>query len=217
MLLKGLAILFSEVPVFSVIKHSVSVSFIYDASNDFSSPFLRSKTKSPLKKLIPHSHDTKVLMHFDIYVCKSEKLLCFFFFSLFSEINQFICTLAYLSVSLSVCQYASISPSIWRILFFTGHILFKNISSIINLFLSEGFLCKTAQFWLLYIDIMKMQFQAHTTVQENDYDLRLHTLQHSTIALLPLYYNFNTHSYAFYGAYFAKVLSHFISTLSIFD
>ena len=216
MLLKRLTILFPKVPVFSVIKHSVSVSYIDDASNDFSSPSLRSKRKSPFKKLIPHSHDTKVLIHFDIQEWKSGKLLSFFF-SLFSEINQFICTLAYLSVSLSVCQYASISPSIWRILFFTGYILFKNISSIINLFLSEGFLCKTAQFWLLYIDIMKMQFQAHTTVQENNYDLRLHTLQHSTIALLPLYYNFNTHSYAFYGAYFAKVLSHFISTLSIFD
>ena len=51
--------------------------------------------------------------------------------------------------------------------------------------------------------MMKMQHQAHTVVQENNYDLRLHPLQQ----FLPLYFNFNMQNYARYGAYYAKVLS----------
>ena len=60
----------------------------------------------------------------------------------------------------------------------------------------------TAQFWLMYIDMMKMQYQAHTAVQENNYDLQLHALQQ----FLPLYLNFNMHSYARRCAYYAEVL-----------
>ena len=48
-----------------------------------------------------------------------------------------------------------------------------------------------------------MQHQAHTTVQENNYDLRLHALQQ----FLPLYFNFNMHNYACYCVYYAEVLS----------
>ena len=50
---------------------------------------------------------------------------------------------------------------------------------------------------------MKMQQQAHTAVQENNYNLRLHALQQ----FLPLYFNFNMHNYARYGAYYAEILS----------
>ena len=67
-----------------------------------------------------------------------------------------------------------------------------NISSIINLFLSGGIFDKTAQVWLMHIDMMKMQHQAHNAAQENNYDLRLHALQQ----FLPLYFNFNMHNYA---------------------
>ena len=77
-----------------------------------------------------------------------------------------------------------------------------NISSIINLFLSGGIFDKTAQVWLMHIDMMKMQHQAHNAAQENNYDLRLHALQQ----FLPLYFNFNMHNYARYCAYYAKVL-----------
>ena len=77
-----------------------------------------------------------------------------------------------------------------------------NISSIIHFFLSEGIHVKTVQFWLMYIDMMKMQHQAHTAMKENNYDLRLDPLQQ----FLSLYFNFNMHNYARYGAYYAEVL-----------
>ena len=50
---------------------------------------------------------------------------------------------------------------------------------------------------------MKLQHQAHTAVQENNYDLRLHALQQ----FLPLYFKFNMHNYARYCTYYAEVLS----------
>ena len=34
----------------------------------------------------------------------------------------------------------------------------------------NGSLGKTAQFWILYLDMMRMQHVIHTTVQENDSD-----------------------------------------------
>ena len=51
------------------------------------------------------------------------------------------------------------------------------------------------------IYMMKMQHQAHTAVQENNC-LQLHVLQQ----FLPLYFNFNMHSYARRCAYYAEVL-----------
>ena len=77
-----------------------------------------------------------------------------------------------------------------------------DISSITNLFLSGGILDKTAQVWLMHIDVMKMQHQALNAVQENNYDICLHALQQ----FLPLYFNFNMHNYARYCAYYAEVL-----------
>ena len=50
--------------------------------------------------------------------------------------------------------------------------------------------------------MMKMQHQAHTAVPENNYGPRLHALQQ----FLPLYFNFNMHSYTHYCAYCAEVL-----------
>ena len=78
-----------------------------------------------------------------------------------------------------------------------------NISSIIKLLPSRGILSKTAQFWVMYIDMMKMQHQAHTAMQENNYDPLLHALQQ----FLLLYFNFNMQSYARYGVYYADMLS----------
>ena len=61
----------------------------------------------------------------------------------------------------------------------------------------------TAQFWLMYIDLMKMQHKAQTALQENNYDLGLHSLQQ----FLPLYFNFDMHHDVRYCAYYAEVLS----------
>ena len=55
----------------------------------------------------------------------------------------------------------------------------------------------------MYIDLMKMQHKAQTALQENNYDLGLHSLQQ----FLPLYFNFNMHHDVRYCAYYAEVLS----------
>ena len=54
----------------------------------------------------------------------------------------------------------------------------------------------------MYTDMMKMQYQTNTAVQESNYDLQLHALQQ----FLPLYFNFNMHSYTRCCAYYAEVL-----------
>ena len=38
----------------------------------------------------------------------------------------------------------------------------------------DGKLGKTAQFWMMYIDLMELQQMAHTSIQTNDYDMRLY-------------------------------------------
>ena len=55
----------------------------------------------------------------------------------------------------------------------------------------------------MYIDMIKMQHQAHTDVQQNNYCLRLCALQQ----FLPLYFNFNMDNYARCCVYYAEVLS----------
>ena len=55
----------------------------------------------------------------------------------------------------------------------------------------------------MYIDMMKMQYQARTAVQENNYDLCLHAFQQ----FLPLYFSSNMDNYVRYCVYYAEVLS----------
>ena len=55
----------------------------------------------------------------------------------------------------------------------------------------------------MYIDMIKVQHQAHTDVQENSYCLHLHAL----LQFLPLYFNFNMHNYASSCVYYAEVSS----------
>ena len=147
--LKGMTISFPEVSVFSDIKHSSSVSYINDPSV-FLSPSLISRMKNPLNKLVPHSHDMKVLTHFNIPVCKRKTYVLSTLFpnklvSLYVKIFicEFICML--------VCQY--IYQCMTHFIFYRVDVI--NISSVINLFLSGGILGKTAQFWLMYTDMMK--------------------------------------------------------------
>ena len=68
---------------------------------------------------------------------------------------------------------------------------------------SGGCLGKTAQLWFIYIDIMSIQHKLHTTVQLNDFELRLESLKRS----LPLFFYYNMQNYVHYGSYYSELLS----------
>lgn len=55
-----------------------------------------------------------------------------------------------------------------------------------------GTLGKTAQFWLLYMDLMRYQVMAHTAIQEND----IETLMFFWKEFIPLYFIMNKRNYA---------------------
>ena len=49
----------------------------------------------------------------------------------------------------------------------------------------KGYLGKTAQFWLIYMDAMRNQSQYHTSVQENNFELGLASIEfYSLLSLL---------------------------------
>ena len=67
----------------------------------------------------------------------------------------------------------------------------------------EGLYGRTAQFWLLFhLDLMKCQHMVHTSVQENNYDLRRYGWEF----MLPFYFGLNKTNYARYGSYYVKCL-----------
>ncbi|KAG1711251.1 hypothetical protein GQR58_002553 [Nymphon striatum] len=66
----------------------------------------------------------------------------------------------------------------------------------------EGAIGKTAQFWLLYLDLMRIQHQIHTSVQTNDFDMRLDSWER----MLPMYFAFNKTNYARYGTWYVQTL-----------
>ena len=55
----------------------------------------------------------------------------------------------------------------------------------------KGSLGKTAAFWLLYMDTMYLQHQAHISVHENNFYDRLRTLKR----FIPYYFYFNFQNY----------------------
>ena len=67
---------------------------------------------------------------------------------------------------------------------------------------SEGKYGKTPQFWLMYLNVMKLQHQIHTAVQTNDFEMRLDAWER----MLPYYFAFNTTNYAQYGCYYVHSL-----------
>ena len=73
----------------------------------------------------------------------------------------------------------------------------------------NGELGKIAQFWLIYLDLMKVQHLLHTAVQENDFNMRVLAWEKT----LPFYFYFNKMNYARYGTYYLQHLTH-IETLS---
>lgn len=61
---------------------------------------------------------------------------------------------------------------------------------------------KTAQFWMLYLDLMEAQVMAHNGVQENNIDMIIKAWQ----TFLPMYFAFNKVNYARYGSYYTFIL-----------
>ena len=56
----------------------------------------------------------------------------------------------------------------------------------------QGALGKTAQFWLLYMDLMRYQVMAHTAIQEND----IETLMFCWKEFISMYFIMNKRNYA---------------------
>ena len=62
---------------------------------------------------------------------------------------------------------------------------------------------KTAQFWLIYLDLMRYQNIMHVAVQENDLNMRLFCWT----KFIPFYFALNKMNYARYGSYYARILA----------
>ena len=66
----------------------------------------------------------------------------------------------------------------------------------------QGNLGKTAQYWLTYLDLMRMQHIIHTAVQENNFEAQLYAQEY----FIPLYFVFNKTNYARYESYYLETL-----------
>ena len=64
-------------------------------------------------------------------------------------------------------------------------------------------------FWLIYLDLMKVQHLARTPVQENDLNMRVLAWE----KMLSFYFYFNKMNYAHYDTYYLQRLTH-IETLN---
>ena len=66
----------------------------------------------------------------------------------------------------------------------------------------HGDLGKTPQYWLMYLDMMRMQHVIHTAVQENNFEARLCAWKY----FIPFYFAFNKINYARYGSFYLESL-----------
>lgn len=66
----------------------------------------------------------------------------------------------------------------------------------------DGKIGKTAQYWLIYMDIMRIQHQIHLAVQTNDFGMRLDAWER----MLPFYFTFDKTNYARYGTWYVETL-----------
>ena len=66
----------------------------------------------------------------------------------------------------------------------------------------EGKIGKTAQFWLIYLDLMGLQHKIRNAVQTNNFDLRLDAWN----KMLPYYFAFNKTNYARYGTWHVQTM-----------
>ena len=60
----------------------------------------------------------------------------------------------------------------------------------------------TAQFWIIYINFMRMQSMAHTAIQQNDLEMYIHAWK----SFLPFYFILNKTNYARYGSYYVHIM-----------
>ena len=65
----------------------------------------------------------------------------------------------------------------------------------------QGSAGKTAQFWMIYLDLMQAQCVAHVGVQENNVDMMIN----AWLKLLPMYFALNKINYAQYGSYYTLI------------
>lgn len=68
--------------------------------------------------------------------------------------------------------------------------------------MSERKIGKTIQFWVLYLDLMRLQHQIPTAVQTNKFNMRLDAWDKT----LPMYFAFNKTNYARYGTWFVQTM-----------
>ena len=60
----------------------------------------------------------------------------------------------------------------------------------------------SAQYWLIYLDLMRMQHVIHRAAQENNFEARLYVWEY----FIPFYFVFNKTNYARYGSYYLETL-----------
>ena len=68
--------------------------------------------------------------------------------------------------------------------------------------MSERKIGKTIQFWVLYLDLMRLQHQIPTAVQTNKFNMRLDAWD----KMPPMYFAFNKTNYARYGTWFVQTM-----------
>ena len=66
----------------------------------------------------------------------------------------------------------------------------------------RGKLGKTAKFWMIYLDLMRIQHLIHTAIQENDFDLRLYCWRF----YIPFYFAMDKQNYARYGSFYVETM-----------
>ena len=65
---------------------------------------------------------------------------------------------------------------------------------------SRGHLGKTAQFWMMYLNMMRNQHCIHTAVQENTFNMPLECWEF----FITFYFSLNKINYARYGSYYLQ-------------
>ena len=66
----------------------------------------------------------------------------------------------------------------------------------------ERKISKTTQYWILHLDLMRLQHQIHTAVQINNFDMRLDPWD----KMLPMHFALNKTNYARYGTWYIQTM-----------
>ena len=88
-------------------------------------------------------------------------------------------------------------------------ILCKDRRTLGKVYQTKGEFGKIAQFWLNCLNLMRLQHQAHTAIQTNDFEIHLDAWER----VLPYYLIFSKMNYVQYGSYCVQVLKQIESIL----